>query len=90
MYKQLRDTLSSFGLSLDQCRGQGYDGVSNMVGCLKGLSTRVSADFPLALFSHCNGHMRNLAVQDACKEPHIIKALDLVRCSELRQRFSKA
>ena len=33
MYKQLCDTLSSLGLSLDQCRGQGYDGVSNMVGC---------------------------------------------------------
>ena len=48
MYKQLRDTLSSLGLSLDQCRGQGYDGASNMVACLKGLSTRVSADFPLA------------------------------------------
>ena len=79
MYKQLRDTLNALGLSLDKCRGQGYDGASNMIGCLNGLATRVSADFPLALFSYCSGHMLNLVVQDACKESHTLKALDLIR-----------
>ena len=79
MYKQLCDSLNALGLSLDQCRGQGYDGSSNMIGCLKGLATRVSNDFPLAVFSYCNGHMLNLIVQDACKEPHTVKALDLLR-----------
>ena len=79
MYKQLRHTLNSLGLSLDECRGQGYDGASNMIEFLKGLATRVSADFPLALFSYCTGHMLNLVVQDACKDSHTLKALDLLR-----------
>ena len=65
MYKQSRDSLNAMGLSLDQCRGQGYDGASNIIGCLKGLATRVSNDFPMAVFSYCNGHMLNLIVQDA-------------------------
>ena len=72
-------TLNALSLSLDKCRGEGYDWASNMIGCLKGLATRVSADFPLALFSYCSGHMLNLVVQDACKESHTLKALDLIR-----------
>ena len=32
MYKQLSDSLNALGLSLDQCRGQGYDGAANMIG----------------------------------------------------------
>ena len=48
LYKRLCNSLCTLGLSLDQCRGKGYDGAANMIGCLKGLASMVSADFHLA------------------------------------------
>ena len=88
LYKQLCNSLCALGLSLDQCRGQGYDDAANMISCLKGLATRVSADFPLATFNYCGGHMLNL-VQDASSEPHTLKALEIACCCELCKGFSK-
>ena len=73
LYKQLYDSLCALGLSLNLCSGQGYDGAANMIVSLKGRATRVSADFPLAIFNYCGGHMLNLVVQDACSESRTLK-----------------
>ena len=56
--------ISNGRISLEMCRGQTYDGASNMRGHLSGLQTRVRAIQPKALFSYCSGHMLNLVLKD--------------------------
>ena len=47
----LKDTLLRCNLQLVQCRGQAYDGASNMAGHLTGVSTRIQAEEPRALYT---------------------------------------
>jgi hypothetical protein len=42
--------------------GQGYDGCSTMAGCVNGVQTRVRAEHPSAVFSHCASHRLNLVI----------------------------
>ena len=60
----IKDILLRFNLSLDFCRGQIYDGASNMVGKRSGVATQISAIQPKALTTHCFGHSLSLAVKD--------------------------
>ena len=59
--------ISNGRISLEMCRGQTYDGASNMRGHLSGLQTRVRAIQPRALFSYCSGHMLNLVLKDTAE-----------------------
>ena len=47
----IKDSLLRFNLSLDSCRGQIYDGASNMLGKKSGVATQLSAIQP-KLFLH--------------------------------------
>ena len=47
----LMDILLRFNLDLSRCRGQCYDGGSNMAGCKKGVKTQILARNPV-LYSH--------------------------------------
>ena len=60
----IKDVLLRFNLSLDLCRGQIYDGASNMVGKKSGAATQISKIQPKALLTHCYGHSLSLAVKD--------------------------
>ena len=60
----IKDVLLRFNLSLDLCRGQIYDGASNMVGKKSGVATQISKIQPKALLTHCYGHSLSLAVKD--------------------------
>ena len=53
--------IEKLGLSMTKCRGQGYDGAGAMSGCNKGVSSRITALYPLALFIHCFSHRLNLS-----------------------------
>ncbi|XP_078494173.1 zinc finger MYM-type protein 1-like [Ciona intestinalis] len=64
--KIVDDVLLRFGLNIQQLRGQGYDGGSNMSGKITGLQKRISDDNCKALYFHCTGHQLNLICQDAC------------------------
>ena len=55
-------------VSMSKCRGQCYDGASNMSGAKKGVAKQLMADEPRALFLHCHGHALNLAAGDAIKQ----------------------
>ena len=57
----IKDILICCSLPLFFCRGQTYDGASNMQGCRKGVATRES---PSALLVHCFAHKLNLCLQD--------------------------
>ena len=60
----IKDMLLRFNLSLDLCRGQIYDGASNMVGKKSGVATQISKIQPKALLTHCYGHSLSLAIKD--------------------------
>ena len=61
----LKNLVASHGLSMENCRAQGYDGASNMRGARGGVKTKILAEYPLATFSYCSGHNLNLIVKDA-------------------------
>ena len=54
--KVLKDTLLHFNLSINQCRGQCYDGASSMSGRHSGTAVQISSEEPRALHTHCYGH----------------------------------
>ena len=52
----IKDILIRLNLSLENCRGQMYDGTSNMMGKKSGVSTQIFAEQPKAVAIHCQGH----------------------------------
>ena len=75
----VKDCLIRFSLPISQCRGQAYDGASNMTGHLNGVAAQIEKDVPAALFLHCFAHCTNLCLQSIgrqCAPVH--HALDLV------------
>ncbi|KAK4269941.1 hypothetical protein QN277_023034 [Acacia crassicarpa] len=58
---------SKLGLSLSKCRGQGYDGASNMRGEFKGLKSLILADNTSAFYIHCFSHQLQLALVKVAK-----------------------
>ncbi|XP_022171540.1 zinc finger MYM-type protein 1-like, partial [Myzus persicae] len=63
----LRQTLLTFGLSINKCFGQGYDGAAVMSGQHSGVQTLIRSDFPNAVYVHCCAHNLNLVISDAAK-----------------------
>jgi hypothetical protein len=94
----LLDVLMRFGLSINNLRGQGYDGAAVMSGCNSGVAKRISELESRAVFVHCSGHSMNLAVQDAARNVHLIRdtiefvkdVVNFVRASPLRMRVFEA
>ena len=64
----VKDVLSRFDLPLDKCRGQCYDGASNVAGIRRGLQALILQEEPRALYIHCLAHTLNLAVQDTVQD----------------------
>ena len=62
----MRTTVAPNGLS--NCRGQTYDGASNMMGKKSGISTPILAEQPKAVAIHCQGHSLSLSVKSMTKE----------------------
>lgn len=71
--KIVLDSLLRFELSLDNLRGQCYDGGSNMKGRLQGAQSRILQLQPRAIYVHCLNHSLNLALQDSMKKVQKIR-----------------
>lgn len=54
--------LSHHNLNIQNIRGQGYDGASNMRGEWKGLQALILKDCPYAYYIHCLAHRLQLAL----------------------------
>lgn len=54
--------MNSMGIDLHKCRGQAYDGASNMSGAINGCAALIREQFPLATYQHCKSHCLNLAI----------------------------
>ena len=65
--KVLKDTLLRLNLQLSRCRGQCYDGGSNMAGSKNGVKAQILREEPRALFTHCYGHALSLSVADTVR-----------------------
>lgn len=75
----LKDCLIRLCLPILQCRGQAYDGASNMSSHPNGVAAQIEKDVPAALFLHCFAHCANLCLQTVgCQCVPIQDALDLV------------
>lgn len=73
------DTLVRMNISLSKCRGQCYDGASNMSGAKKGVAANITKQEPRAIYTHCYGHALNLAVGDTVKRSKVMRdSLDTV------------
>ena len=72
--KATKDILRRCSLSLDDCRGQTYDGASNMMGNYSGVSTKkqlqkqLQEAKPEAVAANCQGDLLSLAVKSLTKE----------------------
>ena len=56
----LKDFLIRCSLQLSNCRGQTYDGASNISGHLSGVASRLKSEEPTAHYIHCVAHCLNL------------------------------
>ena len=73
----IRDVLLRMNVKVADCRGQCYDGASNMSGARKGVAAIITQEESRALYTHCYGHALNLAVADTVKQSKICRdALD--------------
>ena len=66
--------LESHNIDVSFCRGQGYDGASNMSSSIAGVQDRIRSVSPMAFYTHCQGHQLNLWVVKACSIPQIRNA----------------
>ena len=71
--KEIKDKLNTFGLTLQNCRGQGYDGAATMIGRLNGVGARIQREESTAITVHCLAHSLNLCLQDAAKTCDMVR-----------------
>ena len=74
MSEQILQLLRDKQLSLDRCRGQGYDGASTMSGVYGGVQKRLLDQQPLAIYVHCATHNLNLVLNDAVSAVREVEA----------------
>jgi hypothetical protein len=78
----INDVLIRCNLDHLKLVGQAYDGASNMSGRFTGVAARITADYPAAMYIHCNNHCLQLCVEDAGSESKCVQeALNL--CTNL-------
>ena len=65
--------LICFSLPLSQCRGQAYDGASNMSSRISGVAARIQSKEPSAIYVHCLAHCTNLCLQTVGKQTTLIR-----------------
>ena len=67
------------GLSMDDCRGQCYDGAGNMAGRLSGASSLIRQAHEKAIHVHRMNHRLNLCVADTCSLPLVSTMMNVMR-----------
>ena len=65
---ELCKVLSKHGFDVQNLRGQGYDGASNMRGELNGLQALFIKDCPYAYYVHCYAHRLQLSLVGAARD----------------------
>jgi len=68
----IKDSLLRLSLSLERCRGQCFDGASNMLGKKSGVAKQIQDIQPKAFPTHCHAHSLSLGVKDTVKACKIL------------------
>lgn len=71
--KAMKDIFTHCSLPIGQCKGQGYDGASTMMGYLSGVATQLRKEEPTVIPVHCFAHCLNLCLQEAAKVCTIVR-----------------
>ena len=71
--------LEKVGIHIEDCRGQGYDGGSNMSSEVIGVQGRIKAMCEKAVYTHCCVHNLALVVVSAYKLPVVRNVLETVQ-----------
>lgn len=83
------ETLIKFGIDINKCRGQGFDGASVMSGIHNGVKKRILDIVPNATYIHCNAHNLNLVLSDVARSTTKVSSFfDTVQ--EIFNFFSKS
>lgn len=67
----IKDSLIRMNMQISNCRGQCYNGASNMSGSKRGVAAQIASEESRALFIHCFAHSLNLAVADTIKQSKV-------------------
>ena len=78
--------LETHNIDVSLCRGQGYDGASNMSSSISGVQGRIRSVSPMAFYTHCQSHQLNLCVVKACSIPLVRNASGAI--SEIAKFFN--
>ena len=70
----IQEHIVKLRLSLENCRGQCFDGASNMLGSKTGVARRIQDIQPKAHVTHCHGHSLSLSVKDATKNCKLLSS----------------
>ena len=70
--KEIKD----FGLDLNLCRGQGYDGAGAVAGIHNGAAALFRSEYNKAIFVHCSSHRLNLCVVASCSIQIVREMMD--------------
>ena len=73
IFSAIKDVLIRCSLPINQCRGQAYDGASNMRGINNGVQAPFKADAKQALYVHCLAHSSNLCLKDVTNACEIVR-----------------
>ena len=76
--RELISWLESHNLDISFCRGQGYDGASNMSSQISVVQAHIQSVSPMAFYTHCQSHQLNLCVVNACVLPQIRNASGVI------------
>ena len=66
--KEISDVLARYNLNIENMRGQGYDGASNMRGAWNELQALFLRDSPSAYYVHCFAHRLQLTLVAAAEK----------------------
>ena len=89
VYQEVKDVLLRCSLSITQCRGQVYDGASNMSGIRNGAQALFKQEELNALYVHCLAHSLNLCMQDVSKMCKLLlNTLDFIHDLVQLMKFS--
>ena len=67
----IKDALLQLQIDLSMCRGQCYDGASNMSGAKNGVAAQIATTEKRAVYMHCYAHALNLAVSYTVKQSKV-------------------
>lgn len=77
--KAIVATIEELGLSLNEMRGQGYDGAATMKGEKSGVQKQIHDLQPKAVYTHCAGHSLNLSIVTACSIPLVSNCIEQIK-----------